>query len=129
MKNERLISVGLWVISGLLGVLISLIMVIWSDHNKRQDEDKQRQEIQLNETRRLLASITEDVKGNKCSIDEIRKYILIRDGVDVEKIDFNDLVDKLRTQAAGEKKTIRPDEVLSDYLVENVRGKQINTFE
>lgn len=66
------IRIGLQIMGGLITILISLIVYIYLDHVYRTDKLYQE-----------LIQITEQ---NTCEVAAIKKYILLKDGVDIDAV-------------------------------------------
>ena len=75
--EKKHLSVALWVIGGMFGILITLLIYIWEDHKGQQQQHNRNLEKIYN---RLESSMSRTVS----EVAEIKKYLLIKDGFDVD---------------------------------------------
>jgi hypothetical protein len=78
MMEKKHLQVAMWVICGLFGMLMSLLIYIWEDYKSQQIKHNQNLERIYD---RLESSMTRTVS----EVAEIKKYLLIKDGFDVDE--------------------------------------------
>jgi hypothetical protein len=76
--EKKHLNVALWVIGGMFSVLIALLIYIWEDHKGQQQQHNRNLEKIYD---RLESSMSRTVS----EVAEIKKYLLIKDGFDVEE--------------------------------------------
>jgi hypothetical protein len=96
-------SFAMWLITGLVSAIISLGVYIWQDSK----EDNRRLNDSLQKT---INELKESQQANDRDIAEIKKYILLRDSIDIDKRVWENQSKKYKSNPRG----------ATHYLIENM---------
>lgn len=96
------LRISLQIIGGMIGVVIALIAFIYIDYTTRQDQRDQQQDVMINKLYDELIDIT---KENTITIDAFKKYVLLRDGIDIDGVIDQHLWPELHEQFSEKKNT------------------------
>lgn len=92
------LRVSLQIIAGLMSVLLALISFIYINHITRQDVRDLKQDTQM-------TILLEAININSISVDAINKYILLKDGVDLEAVIEQHTWDQLHDKLINKSRT------------------------
>lgn len=92
------LRVSLQIIAGLMGVLLALISFIYINHITRQDVRDLKQDAQMN-------CLLESINKNTISTDAIKKYLFLKDGVDLDEVIEQHTWDQLHDELINKSNT------------------------